>query len=207
MAIAVTNTNRLSIADKIVKGQEIITKSTGNPNAPGNAAAVAAFLAAQEDLIAANDAHTAALGTLDTRMAGRITALNNWLVALSGLAGLTQSVTGGVEEKILSTGFEVRRPPAPTPPLGAPGPLSAKLNGSPGVTKLSWPPLAEAKSYLVEQSPEPVTETSWVQVDTPTKASCAVAGAEPGKVYWFRVAAVGSNGAGPWSGVASRPVM
>lgn len=197
----------MSIPQRIVKGQEIITGSTANPNAPGNAAALAVFSNSQQDLIAANDAHTSALGSLDTLLAARTTALDNWNTALTGLAGVTQSVTGGVEEKILSTGFEVRRAPSPPPPVGAPGPLMAKLNGSPGVTKLSWPPMAEAKSYLVEQSPEPVTDTSWVQVDTPTKASCAIAGAEPGKVYWFRVAAVGTDGAGPWSGPASRPVM
>ena len=207
MAIIATNTNKLPIPTKLVKGQDIITKSTGNPNAPGNAASLAAFSNTQADLVAANEAHVAALGNLDTLMAARTAALDNWKTALNGLAGVTQNATGGDETKILSTGFDVRRAPTPPPPAGAPGPLTVKLNGSPGVTKLSWPPVTDAKSYLVEQSPDPITPTSWVQVDTPTKASCELDGADPGKVYWYRVAAVSPSGAGPWSGPASRPVM
>ncbi len=122
-------------------------------------------------------------------------------------AAFTQSVTQGDETKILSTGFEVRRAATPVAPPAAPGPLMVKLNGSPGVTKLSWATMADAKSFLVEQCAAPITDAGWAQVDTPTKASCELGGAEPGKEYWDRVAAVNSAGVGPWSGAASRPVM
>lgn len=181
--------------------------STGNPNVPGNSAVLATFNNLQADLVAANEAHSNAQKSLDELMSARDTALAPWNNGLTTLAAFTQSVTQGDETKILSTGFDVRSAPAPTPPAGAPGPLTLKLNGSPGVTKLSWPPVSEAKSYLVEQSPDPITDTSWVQVGTPTKDSCDAAGAEPGKAYWFRVAAVSTAGVGRWSGLASRPVM
>ena len=207
MAIIAINTKSLPIPARITRGQEIITMSTGNPNVPGNTAVLTAFTNLQSDMVAANEAHMTAQRNLDELMSARNTALDAWNNGLTTLAAFTQSATQGDETKILSTGFEVRRPPSPAPPPGAPGPLTVKLNGSPGVTKLSWPTMPDAKSYLVQQSPDPVTDTSWAQVDTPTKASCEIAGAEPGTVYWFRVAAVGSSGTGPWSGAASRPVM
>lgn len=207
MANIAINTSKLPIPGKVDKGQQIITMSTGNPNVPGNTAVLAAFSDLQADLVAANEAHSNAQRTVDGLMASRDAALVAWNNGLTTLAAFTQIATQGDEPKILSTGFEVRRAPTPPPPASAPGPLTVKLNGSPGVTKLSWPPVPDAKSYLVEQSPDPVTDTSWAQVDTPTKASCELDGADPGKVYWYRVAAVSPSGAGPWSGPASRPVM
>jgi hypothetical protein len=83
----------------------------------------------------------------------------------------------------------------------------AKTNGSPGVTKLSWNPLDGVRLYIVEQSPTPITETSWEQVATSTKASCETNGIEPGKEYWYRVAGVDTRGQGPWSAPACRQVM
>ena len=207
MANIAINTNGIPIPAKIVKGQEIITMSTNNPNVPGNTAALTAFSNAQADLIAANDAYETARQSLANLLSVRNDALATWNTSLNGLAGVTQSITQGDRTKILSTGFDVRSAPTPPPPASAPGPITVKLNGTPGVSKLSWPRVQDAKSYIVEQSPDPITGTSWEQVDTPTKASCAIPGAEPGKLIWFRVAAVGANGTSPWSGPASRPVM
>ena len=207
MANVAINISKLPLPDKIGKGQQIITLSTGNPNVPGNTAVLTAFNNLQTDLVAANEAHANAQRNVDELLSARNSALDAWSNGMVTLAAFTQSATLGDETKILSTGFEVRRPGSAPAPLGAPGPLKVTLNGSPGVTKLNWPSMAEAKSYLVEQSPEPMTETSWEQVDTPTKASCELDGADPGKMYWFRVAAVNGAGAGPWSGAASRPLM
>ena len=207
MALVAINTSSLPILGKIAKGQDIITKSTNNPNAPGNAAALAVFSTAQTNMVAANNAYEAARQELSTLLEARNNALTEWSTGIAGLAGVTQSVTQGSAEGILSTGFDVRSGPTPPPPLSAPGPLTVTLNGAPGVSKLKWPPVAEARSYVVERSPDPITETSWVQVDTPTKASSEIPGAEPGKVIWFRVAYIGPNGTSPWSGPASRPVM
>lgn len=207
MANIAINTSKLPLPDKIGKGQQIITLSTGNPNVPGNTAALTAFSNLQADLVSANEAHSNAQRNLDELMSARNAALAAWSNGMVALAAFTQSVTQGDETKILSTGFDVRRAGTPMPPPAAPGPLTVKLNGSPGVTKLNWPSMPDAKSYLVEQSPDPMTDASWNQVDTPTKASCELEGAEPGRLYWYRVAAMNSAGVGPWSGPASRPVM
>jgi len=50
-------------------------------------------------------------------------------------------------------------------------------------------------------------DDDWTDLPMSTKSSCEVDGAEPGKVAWFRVAAVNTAGQGPWSAPAQRPVM
>jgi hypothetical protein len=207
MAIIATNTTRLPILDKLMKGQDIITKSTGNPNVPGNAAALTAFTNAQADLEAANTAYESNRQTGVQLLAARDVALLAWNTALNGLAGVTENATGGEAVKILSAGFDVRGPATPKPPLGAPTDLLAMTNGSPGVTKLTWSPLDGARLYVIQQNPNPTVDTGWAQVATSTKARCETNGVEPGSEMWYRVAGVDSTGQGPWSAPTSRPVM
>lgn len=207
MAIIATNTSKLPLPGKIVKGQEIITMSTANPAVPGNGAVLTAFTNAQEDLISANDAYVAAQGAVQNLLAVRKDAIDAWNAALNVLASFTGSATQGDPTAILSTGFDVRGTGSPPQPVAAPDGIKVMLNGTPGNTKLSWTPVHGAASYLVEMSPDPATDTSWVQVATPTKARCEVGGSDPGKVYWFRIAAVSASGTGPWSGQMIRQVM
>ena len=207
MAIIATNTTKLPIPDKLQRGQDIITKSTSNPNVPGNTAVLAAFTNAQEDLVAANNAHVGAQTTLKNLMDQRDDALAAWNNCLGCLAAFTESATQGDSTKITSTGFDVRGPRSPKPPLGAPTDVQAKTNGSPGVTKLSWNTMDGVRLFIVQQTNDEAAQTGWAQVATPTKASCDVGGADPGKPTWFRVAAVDASGQGPWSEPARRPVM
>ncbi len=205
MATIALNVSKLPIATKIVRGQDIITKSTGNPNVPGNTAVLTAFSNAQEDMLAANDAYEAIRLTVEQLLTARNTALFKWLNELTALAAFTQSVTGGDAEKLLSAGFEIRGSATPKPPLNAPANLQARTNGMPGVTKLSWNPLGEAVAYVVEHSAAP--EGPYTQVAMPTKASCEVEGAEPGKESWYRVAGLNADGQGPFCEPARRPVL
>ena len=161
----------------------------------------------RSDFIAANEAYETSRGVTANLFSQRQDAEAAWNTFLNGLAGVTENATQGDRTAILSAGFDVRGTRTPTPPLPAPTALEVATNGSPGVSKLKWKPVRGAKSYLVEQCPEPITPGGWVQVDTPTKASCEIDGAEPGKALWFRVAAVNPTGAGPWSPSAERPVM
>ena len=62
-------------------------------------------------------------------------------------------------------------------------------------------------SYVVQMSPDPITDDSWEHILASTRSSCEVDGAQPGKRCWFRIAAVNSTGQGPWSMPTCRPVM
>ena len=207
MSLITTNVSKLALSGKILKGREIITKSTDNPEVPGNATVLAAFVTKQTGLEDAVDAELAARGTLTQMITLRKAALADWTTGLNALAGFTESATDGEPAPIESAGFGVRSPRTPPQPLPAPIKLVAKTNGTPGHTLLSWEPLAGAKSYVVQISPDPMTATSWTFACSCTTAAADVIGAEAGKRYWYRVCAVNGKGQGPWSEPACRPVM
>ena len=207
MSLIITNTSRLSVVDKCVRGAVIITSSADNPLVPGNAAQLADFVPRQEALVAKNAAVESARSTLAALMAERAVAEEEWDRGIAYLAGVTEALTNGDRTAMLSAGFGVRGRNAPPQPLPAPREVSARTNGTPGITKLNWTGLEGAVSYVVEMSPVSSDDADWRQVATPTKASCEVPGAEPGQPCWFRVAGVNPLGRGPWSSPARRPVM
>jgi len=193
-------------AKKVEKGAAIIKESTNNPLVPGNGPCLAAFVAAQANLIAATQALTVARDVVKQATLARNDAVLDWDTKVSCLAAFTEAVTDGNPTAIMSAGFGVRANASIPKPLTAPLDLLVKTNGSPGISKLSWS-LAGADTFLVERSPDPVTATSWEQVRVTTKTQCEIPGAEPGEKCWFRVAGVNTVGQGPWSAEAPRPVM
>lgn len=201
------NISKLSIPDKIVKIQAILGKSTNNPSVPGNADEVADLAAALAALISANGAYEAARQTCKQMMANRETALATAVAKVGALASITELVTEGNAAFILSAGFDVRAEPTPVPELSAPINVRAETNGTPGHTYVSCNPLTDAKGYLVQKCPDPLTEAGWVTVAAPTKASCDTNGVQPGMKTWYRMCGVNARGQGPWSEPALRPVM
>ena len=155
------NTSQLPVALKLVKGQEIIVKSTANPNMPGNTAPLATLVSAQATLTAANAAVEANRLNAKELILTRDVALAGWNSALTGLAAFTESVTGGDAVKIVSTGFDVRAAATPPQPLGQILNVRVNFTGVPGHSEVRWQRDAYADAYMVQRSPEPITETSW----------------------------------------------
>lgn len=207
MSQIVTNIAGLSISKKLEKSTNIITKSSANPAIPGNGPAVAALSTSQAALDAANAAVIAARNSLKLLMVERDLAEADWDAKCTALADFTQVATGGEETAILSSGYAVREPNAPVGRVGIPENLTARTNGSVGVTKLRWKAVPGAINYLIQCSPDLITESSFVLVGSSPKANTEISGAVPGKVCWFRVAAVGAADTGSWSSPAQRPVM
>jgi hypothetical protein len=63
---------------------------------------------------------------------------------------------------------------------------------------------ARARSYVVEQSPDPPADASWRNCAVVVKSQATIEGLTSGKKYWFRVAAVGPNGQSGWSNPATK---
>ena len=200
-------TNKLPIPEKLVKGQDIITKSTANPNVPGNTTALAAFSTAQTNLTTANAAYEANRQEAAMLMTARDNAETEWNTTLVGLAGLTESVTGGDAEKIQSAGFDIRATPTPPQPVGQVKNVRVSFNGTPGYSDVRWDRDPHADAFMIQCSPEPITETSWKNMGTVTEAKYTGNGATPGQKCWYRIAGVNRLGQGPWSEPALRPVM
>ena len=105
----------------------------------------------------------------------------------------------GDESKILSAGVQVR---ATASPVGVPDQvmnLAVTSGDNDGELDLSWDPVANARSYEIQASPDPMTSTSWVGKGSSTKSKGPLTGLTGGARMWIRVRAIASAGAGAWS--------
>jgi hypothetical protein len=76
----------------------------------------------------------------------------------------------------------------------------------PGQVALAWNPVPNARSYTLQQTQDITAPGSWINVLNCTKGKLSVSGLVVGQRYWFRVAAIGSAGQGPFGEPASRIV-
>lgn len=75
-----------------------------------------------------------------------------------------------------------------TPTLsGVPQAVNAATGDHDGEIFLSWKPLANAKSYVIESSTDP----SWEHAGVATSARKTISNLKSGTCFWFRVTTVG----------------
>ncbi len=84
--------------------------------------------------------------------------------------------------------------------------LSITAGDNAGELDLQWDPVAGAKTYEVQISPDPVTATSWVSQPSVTRSKTVILGLTSGARMWARVRAVNAAGQGAWSDVATKIV-
>jgi hypothetical protein len=78
--------------------------------------------------------------------------------------------------------------------------LHLTLNGTPGVMFLDWKSVPHARSYVIQCSPADTMAREWTPVKTSSTVKVKFDGLTLGKVYAFRIAAVGgSTGQSDWS--------
>jgi len=110
-----------------------------------------------------------------------------------------QDLSGGDEKLILSTGFDVRRKPAPVGLLERPVNVTAKAGPRRGSLEISWDVVPNAYMYEIEYADAPSTEDSkWIHTSN-TKRKIVIDGLTRGKAYVIRVAAAGSDPGRVWS--------
>jgi len=68
-----------------------------------------------------------------------------------------------------------------------------------GEIDLVWKPVTSARFYIIQKSSGSLKPANWKNEDIITSSSYTVSKLKSGHKYWFRVAAVGSWGQGPWS--------
>jgi hypothetical protein len=196
-----------TVQEKIDGTESIATGCAGgNPVGTALADPLADLVAKKVALDTANKALTAAQAVVALKLVAKNTAEQEWNLEFDTFVPLAQTATGGDPEKIRSINM------VPYEPGGAPsvGPLTAVLNlqasmgDFPGTVDVQWDPLKGAKTYFIQCTLTPETEASWQACGVSSKSSFTVAGLESGKKYFFRVAAFGAAGQGPWSTVENQ---
>jgi len=199
------NLRKLSVPEKLARAREIIAALTGNPDFPAPKPTLATATTITDDLETAQQEQQAAKRTAEAKTLARNEREDVFDRTFSQLAAHVESVAGDNERLIKSAGMDTRAAAVSSnAPPDAPQSLNITGGDADGEIDLSWEPVDGAKTYQIEQSPDPVTATSWSHADVTTKSKITIDGLKSGTRYWFRVAAVGTNGQGVWSNPVSK---
>jgi len=206
MARIKLNLRNLSVTDKIAKGRQIVTAMTNNARFANPSPPLSDVTTTLDDLERAFALVQAARSEVTTKIVSQDNAEGKLDQALTQLAGYVESVAGKDDTVITSAGMDTKAPPsAPTIPT-APQGLGATAGEHEGEINLTWKPVANARSYIIEFSLDPATAGSWTHSGVATAANKTIFSLTSGKRYWFRVAAVGAVGQSGWSEHATKIV-
>ena len=198
------NLRGLSPLEKIAKAKQIVEALTSNSTFPSpqpSLSVITANITASET--AFNDAQSARQVSIAKTNLSRETDFK-LEASLRQLAAHVESIAGADEDKILSAGMSLRSAAAPKSAATAPTGLGATEGDHEGEIDLSWDKVGIAKSYEIQRSADPPTQTSWMHEGISVKSSFTVSGLASGTRYWFRVRAVSSAGASGWSDPATK---
>jgi hypothetical protein len=206
MAKPKLNLDQLSFDEKLTQANQIKTKLTGNATFPNPVPTLTAY----GPLITAASASNAAWMDVQLlskqRTAERLAAYAALDAATVQLAAYVEAASGGDAAKIESAGMSVRGqrtpPQVPAQVLN----LSLTTGDFPGTLDVAFDPTSGAKTYELQTSPDPMSESSWVFKQSLAKSSGTIAGLTSGSKVWVRVRAVGAAGAGPYSDPAVKVV-
>ena len=204
MARVKLNFKRLSVPEKISKARQILSALTGNATFPNPVPPLATMGAGVDAL---DDAYTSAQankqawhGAVDVQTA-KEDALDQ---LITQCASYVESVAGLDDSVIASAGMDPRPPVGSSTLPEAPSGLDVTIGDHEGELDLSWNPVTNAMSYLVQKSLDPNNAAGWTQAGTSTKSTTTIDGLTSGTRYWFRVAAVAALGQSGWSDPATK---
>lgn len=184
----------LSPAEKIHKAGSIVDLMDGNPLFPNPTPTLAEVRTLIDELESASQ--DALYGGTDRISLANVCAkkLN---VAITGLGGYVLGVSKGDPQVILASGFELRSIPSASKPVGDPDAPVVKPGRLEGEVKLSWNPVAGARSYSVRMSKD--NGATWEDCGKFTRSRIVIPGLESGTRPWFQVSAFGTLGESNWS--------
>jgi hypothetical protein len=205
MAGVKQNFRRLPVREKVAKAREFYAAMNGNPHFPSPTPALTVFIAGVNALEAAET--DAQEGKRESRAKTMLRddkedALDKMV---SQLFSYAEGVAGDDDQLIISAGMEPKGAGGgASDPLTASYALHATVGDQPGEMDLAWDTVSGARSYVIEMTTDPNTAGSWKQAGVSTKSKMTISDLASGTRYSFRVAAVGTSGQGPWSGLATK---
>ena len=191
----------LTLPQFLQRCQRVVTMMTGNTVFTSLSAKVTAFGTAVTALDTADQDYNQAQQVADQKLTERDDQKVEVENLYRQLAAASEGVTMEAAE-LESGGWELRGAVAPVGPLAAPENLAASYGDMPGSSDLQWDPTRGASSYIAECASS--ATGPWTRVYEGTKSRCTATGMTSGQLYYFRVAAVGSGGPGPWSDIAEK---
>jgi len=174
----------------------IVEKMTGNvhfetPDPP--------LIALTTVLTAFTDAYNAAANEGLEEMSLKRVARLNLENVLRQLGEYVQHTSFGIEDRILTSGFDMAKKPEPIGPVEQPQGLMIRFGVNSGEVTLECQSIPKVKMYAFEYTDESITpQTKWTTVMS-TKRQVNISGLTCGSFYEFRVAGVNSHPSRNWS--------
>jgi len=195
MAIPVLGMSRLDVGKRILATRAIVIKMTGSTvytaSSPSLTVITASVNLLEEKKIAAKNGTPAQTTALRTQNKAHLNLMNNLLLYIA-------TASGGDKQKIEDIGLSVKRNPGSPINMTQVLRVWGTVGGFAGVSALRWMRIFGAKYYLVQKSPDGLTD--WVTLDhPPTKTVMVVTGLVPETASYYRVAAGNGLGIGSWS--------
>jgi len=199
MSIVKIGFSGLNVPDQIQRTREITTAMTGNPT----------YLTPSPALNDVDDkadevetAYQESRGGDKDKLAILRLRRKELLVLISLLAQYVQFTSGGDEEKILSSGFDVRKVNAPHPDTAGQVP-NLRLSEGSNIRKVKamWDKADDAVIYFIESDITPDFNNAEARGFT-TRLQKEIGEFTQGQRIWIRVFAIGREKPGP----ASEPV-
>lgn len=190
----------LTVSEQIERAKLIHNKMSGNASFPSPQPALTAVQTAFDQL---EIAYQESRGRDKNKVALLRLRRADLLNVIGLLAGYVQTASGGVEEVILSSGFDVVRRGVPQPPLGQVTNLQLKQGSNSGILHAAWDTLKGSRLYRIDLSSDPIAQDSFAPVGTSTKVSFNITNLVKGTNYWVRVAGLGKDGMGDFSDPAT----
>ena len=174
---------------------KIQTAITDNPDFPSLVPSPADY----SEMVGAFISQLGKAGTRDLNAIAAKNARRRELIDATILLGTSASLTAnGNLEMLLGTGLPLRKQQQPVV-LGKPSNFRCTNGINPGELDLRVDTMDGVVSFNFTYTVYPPTETAvWTTV-TSSKSTCTITGLEPGKKYWFRVAAIGTKGQMVWA--------
>ena len=195
---------RRPVPEKVQKGRQIIAAMTNNSNFLNPHPSLADITTSLSTLEETYKAHQIAKGDVRAKASAEDDAELQVDRSLRQLAAYVESVAGTDETIIASAGMETKAPRTASSVLLPPQALSATAGDHEGEIDLTWRKVENAKSYIIQSSPDPPSAESWTHAETATATYKTMQNLTSGKKYWFRVAAIGSMGQSGWSEPATK---
>lgn len=200
-----TSFGQYSEPNFLTKVQFIVTSLTGNANFPAPYATGVPSLTDLGDAVDAyQNKYNLAAGGDRTRITERNAARAAVVLILQQLAPYLESVAGGDQAKLESTGYDVQKGHGTPAPGTLPGPQNVKLknDATSGRMLMGCSSVKTATAYESQLGTDPNNEATFtMKVTTSHCTHIAFEGLTPGVVYYGRMRAIGPNGPGGWSDI------
>lgn len=202
MTVAVLNLSGKTVLFVIEKIRSVITAMTGNPTYAAPVPPLPILTGLVDDL--ETKYQDAINGGKDKKALVRV-ALALLKDSSRTLTGYVQSASGGDEVRILSAGFDIKRPRTPVGILPPPANVRSVFGNVAGEIILRWAGVDGKLVYKVQMND--TTASGWTDYTYTGKNRLVVSGLVSDRVYEFRIACISAEGIGNYSDITSHKAL